>query len=75
MSNLNARLHRLEQRHDETRWCQCDYDLEKHRVEDLQAMDSGVPTPSRCDVCGGARISIQYVPMEQVMQLRPWSER
>ena len=61
MPDLSARLRRLEQRHAGIRWCRCPYNTERHRAEDMRAMEIGEPTPSVCDVCGGARISIQYV--------------
>ena len=73
--SLANRLRRLEQHHGAIQWCRCPYDAERHRAEDRAAMDSGEPTPSRCDRCGDARIAVQYVPMEQLAQLRPWSER
>ena len=69
MADLNARLRRLEQAHIEQQWCRCPYDAERARAETARAMDTGEPTPSGCDRCGGARISIQYVEWRDL----PWN--
>ena len=62
--SLNDRLRRLEQQHDEAAWCRCEYDRERHRVEQEWAWTTGEPTPGACDRCGGRRVRIQYVEWE-----------
>ena len=65
--SLADRLRRLEQQHGAIPWCRCEYDAERHRAEDERAYETGEPTPSRCDRCSGARVSIVYVPWEQLL--------
>ena len=68
MASFDGRLRRLEQEHRAERWCRCVFDPEQQRAETLAAIDTGEPTPDVCADCGGARISIQYVPWDRL----PW---
>ena len=68
--SFHRRLEQLEDQRTEEQWCRCPFDRERHREEDERAWTTGEPTPSECDRCGGRRVSIQYVPMEQ-LRVRP----
>ena len=68
MASFDGRLRRLEHEDVAQSWCRCPHDAERQRAAHARAMDTGEPTPAVCADCGGARISIQYVPWEQL----PW---
>ena len=58
--NHRTRLERLEGRRGDVRWCRCGFDRDRCQAETQAAMETGEPTPSECDRCGGTRISVQY---------------